>query len=153
MPEEFIPLDVFLRPSPRDPVCAEIEPVEKPPLPRDCGETIRAARRFRAALSDAVDAAVARLLPGIAREVLARELQLKPADIEAISASALERFAGEKTLTLRAHPADLEVLAAVPIAIVSDEMLRPGDVVFELRSGTIDLRMDARLAAVLDACA
>ncbi len=152
VPEEFVPLELFLRP-PREPALTVVE--RPPPMPAtaELEDTIRAARRFRAALADAVDIAVARLLPEIARDVLARELRLAPADIAAITDAALERCAGEKTLVLRVHPAEVDALADGRIAVVSDATLRPGDAVLELQSGTIDLRMDARLDAILSACA
>jgi len=150
--DEFVPLDAFLRPTPREPEAA----AEVPSVTRtgsECEEAIRAARRFRAGLADAVDAAVARLLPEIARAVLARELRIDPADVAAIVAGALKRFAGEKALALRAHPADVDVLADLPVTIVADGELRRGDAVLELHSGTIDLRMDSRLHAILQASA
>ncbi|MBV8344623.1 MAG: hypothetical protein JO190_06480 [Candidatus Eremiobacteraeota bacterium] len=152
MPDEFVPLERFLRPAPPQPALLVIEPPSTPPVVSDLEETIRTARRFRAALADALDIAVARLLPKLAHDVLARELRLAPADVAAIAAAALERFAGEKTLALRAHPADVDALASVRIAVVSDTTLRPGDVVLELHSGTIDLRMASRLDWILSAC-
>ncbi len=151
MRDEFVPLDVFLRPAPCQPEVAAVEAPAVAPAAPDCEETIRAARRFRAGLADAVDVAVARLLPEIARDVLARELRLQPADIAGIVAGALERFAGEKALALRAHPSEAGTLADLPIAVVADGALCRGDAVLELRIGTIDLRMDSRLDAVLQA--
>jgi flagellar assembly protein FliH len=151
--DEFVPLDVFLRPPPREPEIAVAEAPTVAPAARECEEAIRAARRFRAGLADAVDAAVARLLREIAREVLARELRLHPADVAAIVAGVLERFNGEKALVIRAHPADVDALADLPIAVVADGALRQGDAVLELHSGTIDLRLDSRLDAILQASA
>jgi len=149
VPDEFVPLDVFLRPPQRERAAAALE--RPPPLARDCEEAIRAARRFRAALADAIDVAVARLLPEIARDVLARELRLASADVAAIASAALERYAGEKTLALRVHPADAGAVAELRIAAIADETLGVGDVVIELQSGTIDLRMESRLNAILGA--
>jgi flagellar biosynthesis/type III secretory pathway protein FliH len=152
MSDEFVPLELFLRP-PRQGALKVVEPLPLEPAAEEFEETIRAARRFRAALADAVDIAVARLLPEIARDVLARELRLAPADVAAIAAAALERFAGEKILALRVHPADADALAELPIAVALDSMLHRGDAVLELQSGTIDLRMDVRMSALLGACA
>ncbi len=151
MPDEFVSLDAFLRPAPPEPASAAIEAPAVTRAVRYCEETIRSARRFRAGLADAVDVAVARLLPEIARDVLGRELRLQPADVAAIVAGALERFGGEKALALRAHPSDVDALADLPIAVVADEALCRGDAVLELRSGTIDLRLDSRLDAILQA--
>lgn len=150
MPDEFVPLEAFLRPRKSEAIAAAVEPPVMG-FAADCEDAIRAARRFRAGLADAVEIALARLLPQIAREVLARELRLDPADVAAIAAAALERFAAEKTLALRAHPSDAPALGDVRIPLVSDEALRRGDVVLELQSGSIDLRLDARLNAILGA--
>jgi flagellar biosynthesis/type III secretory pathway protein FliH len=114
---------------------------------------MRAARRFRAALADAIDLALQQMLPEIARELVARELQLGRADVAVIVANAMERFSQERVLSLRAHPSELEALATLEIPSVADPSLQPGDVILELHSGTIDLRMDARLEAILSACA
>lgn len=150
MRDEFVPLDAFLRPAAREPELAAAA-VPAAAAGSECEEAIRAARRFRAGLADAVDAVVASLLPEIARDVLARELRLAPADVAAIVAGALKRCSGGKTLALRAHPADVDALAELPIAVVADGALLRGDVVLELHSGTIDLRMDSRLDAILQA--
>jgi len=147
--DEFVPLEVFLRPAPRAAEIPAIEASAVATVAPESAEAIGAARRFRAGLADAVDVAVARLLPGIARDVLARELRLAPADIAAIVAAALHRFGDEMPLVLRAAPADVAALADVSIAVVADDTLHRGDVVFELHSGTIDLRMESRLQAVL----
>jgi flagellar biosynthesis/type III secretory pathway protein FliH len=152
VPEEFVPLETFLRPAPSEAKAPAVEPPVTV-IPRDLEEVIRDARRFRAALADAVDIGVARLLPEIARGVLAREVRLAPADVAAVTAAALERFAVEEILTLRAHPADAEALEDARIPVSPDDALLPGDVVLELRSGSIDLRMETRLSSILGTAA
>jgi flagellar biosynthesis/type III secretory pathway protein FliH len=157
MSDAFVPLALFLRP----PIAREpaIEPA--PPAPAEAAitpaaesdEAIRAARRFRAALADALDLRVHQLLSAIAREVLARELRLGAADVAAIVSGARDRFEVEKILRVRAHPADRDALADLELALVADAALQPGDILLELRSGTIDLRLRARLEAALAACA
>ncbi len=154
MSENFVPLAAFLRPVARNPV------VEPPPLAEaptadlcdDYNETLRAARRFRAGLSDALETAVEQLLPRIAKEVLARELQLADADVAAILSAALDRFAGDAVLCVRAHPHDWAALAGLELERVADGSLQPGDIRLELRSGTIDLTLAARLDAALAVC-
>ena len=54
---------------------------------------------------------------------------------------------------MRVHPRDRNALRGLEIDAVLDESLAPGDVIAELRSGTIDLRLRARLENALDACA
>ena len=115
--------------------------------------TFGAVRRFRAALADALDVAVQQLLAEIAENVLARELRLAGADVAAVVAKTRERFSNERVLTVRVHPRDRNALRGLEIDAVVDESLAPGDVIAELRSGTIDLRLRARLENALDACA
>lgn len=154
MSSAFVPLETFLRPR----VQERDEPVEpaaiEPPArtyPGECEETLGAVRRYRAALRDALDAALEELLPTIARDVLARELRLMPADVGAIVASALDRFRPEKVLAVRAHPTDLGALAQVGFERIADESLQRGDIRFHLQSGTIDLTLATRLDSALAA--
>lgn len=155
MSDEFVPLAFFLRPA----VC---EPATEPALPASPAleialhppeheEALRAARRFRAALADALDAALHELLRRIATEVLARELRLGGADVAAIVSTALDRFADERIISVRAHPQDCAALTVLPIERVADDSLMPGDVRVELQWGTIDLTLQARLDAALAA--
>jgi flagellar biosynthesis/type III secretory pathway protein FliH len=53
---------------------------------------------------------------------------------------------------VRVHPRDRHSLDSLEIDSVLDETLVPGDVIAELRSGTIDLRLRARLESALAAC-
>lgn len=130
------------------------EPESGEPPPAACEvEVFAAARRFRAALADAVDVALQRLLPEIAGEVLGRELALREADVAAIVTGKLDRCAHARPVSLRVHPSDLERLQHVEIPKDADSSLDPGDVILDLGSGTIDLRMRARLQALLVAYA
>jgi flagellar biosynthesis/type III secretory pathway protein FliH len=85
------------------------------------------------------------------REVLARELLLGEADVASIVAAALARFSGERVLSIRAHPRDLDALGGIELDRIADDTLPPGDIRLDLRSGTIDLTLAARLEAVLAA--
>ena len=158
---EFVKLTALLRPM--QPLEEAVAPeVERPDdLNRTTGwdaypadeyvTTMGTIRRFRAALADALDAAVARLLQEIAQNVLARELALNAADVASIVAKARERLLDERIVGVRVHPRDREALAELQIEKISDTTLVPGDIVFELRSGTIDLRLSARLDAAIAA--
>ncbi|HEY6450599.1 MAG TPA: FliH/SctL family protein [Candidatus Cybelea sp.] len=154
MSDNFVPLASFLRPVAQKPVVEPPPPAEGPTADPcdDYNETLRAARRFRAGLSDALETAVEQMLPKIAKEVLARELQLADADVAAILSAALDRFAGDTVLCVRAHPRDWAALAGFELERVADASLQPGDVRLDLRSGTIDLTLAARLDAALAAC-
>jgi flagellar biosynthesis/type III secretory pathway protein FliH len=154
MSDEFVPLALFLRPAVGEPETETATAAIPPPMeialvPLQHDAALRAARRFHAALADALEAALQELLRAIASEVLARELRLGGPDVAAIVSAALDRFAGKRILSARAHPGDCAALAVLPIQCVADDSLMPGDVRIELQSGTIDLTLDARLDAVL----
>ena len=89
-------------------------------------------------------------MPAIARDVLARELQIAAADVAEIVRGALGSDSHDVT-SIRAHPDDLDALCAVEFERIPDATLSRGSVRLELRSGTIDLTLDARLDAVLRA--
>jgi flagellar biosynthesis/type III secretory pathway protein FliH len=151
MSEGFVPLDVFLTPSPCEqqpqaPVCPASDPV-----PEELEATLRAARRFRAALSDALDFALPSLLRTIAQEVLARELRLEPAAITRVVAAALDRAADDHVVAIRVHPSDRDAVAPLGLTTIADAGLSAGDCRLELRSGTIDSSLRQRLETVLEA--
>jgi len=149
--ERFVPLATYLCPKmPESPAPLQVALPES--APNDVDETFAAARRFRAALADALDVALERLLEEIARSVLGRETQMAPAEIAAITAGALARYEGQGVLSLRVHPDDLDALEGFATERVADVGLHRGDVVLELRSGTIDLRLEARLTTAVAAC-
>lgn len=111
-------------------------------------ELVREVRLFHARVIEAVEASVETLTADIAADVLARELCLAPADIEAIIDRALQRFAQEQPVRVRVHDADLAGLTC-SVPLIADARLRPGDAVIELRSGSVDASLGVRLAAVL----
>lgn len=158
MSEVFIPLARFLRPTVEDSTHESLPAVPPPDVPEaptgtEHDDAFRAVRRFRAALADVLDTAVQTLLPAIARDVLARELRLEPADIAAVVRNAIDRFGGDQVLSIRANPADLDALGVTGLPRLSDDTLPVGDILIELRSGTIDLTLVARLNAALAAWA
>jgi len=119
---------------------------DAPPSASEVREAVREARLFRARLTDALDAAVARLLRDLATDVLARELRLGPCDLAALVARAL---AGAPAVRLRVAEADADVAAALPVVV--DAALAAGDAIVELAGGALDLRLGVRLANVLEA--
>jgi hypothetical protein len=158
MADSFIPLREFVvqthEPEPEilDPIAPAYaeEPQCAHPQARDAFTEIR---RFRAAVCDAVDVAARTVLCDVAADVLARELELAPANIEAIVARACSRFASEGIVCVRVHPDEAEQLRGAGVDTVADPALRRGDAVLCVRSGTIDVTLGARLAAVLDGVA
>ncbi|MGA8533588.1 MAG: FliH/SctL family protein [Candidatus Tumulicola sp.] len=162
MPDGFVALERFFRqaaaPSPagesaESPPPAEMESSDEEPAGGSSAaiaDVLAAARRFYAALGDALEAAVDELLRDIACDVLARELALAPADVASIAAAALRRYAATAPLRLRAHPEETGALEGLELPVVADAGLRRGDVVIDVRAGTIDASLGARLEHVLD---
>jgi flagellar biosynthesis/type III secretory pathway protein FliH len=156
MLDEFVPLATYLRPVAAGPIlevstARDDETSDAPCLPTESDHAVRAARLFRAALADVLDVAVQRLVRAIARDVLARDLLLDRADLAGIVANALDRQTGERALSIRAHPTDLAALASIGLERIADDTLAPGDILIVLRSGTIDLTLNARLEAAIAA--
>ncbi len=153
--DAFVLLAEFLQPDPPEPALDLHAPqtLEDPSTAEivELDEALRAARRFRAALADPIDAAVQELLPVLARDVLARELLLKPADLEAIVAAVLVRCEGESILAVRVHPRDVAALDGLGFERIPDASLGPGDLRLHVRSGTIDLTLATRLDRALSA--
>ena len=111
-------------------------------------DAVRDVRIFRAQLRETVDRAVETIVCDIAAEVLARELLLEPADIQAIVHSAMQRYASAEPVALRVSPSDARSVDC-ELPVVEDASLRSGDAVLQLRDGTIDVSLGVRLDAVL----
>jgi hypothetical protein len=119
--------------------------------PTPQSEALAEVRIFRAGLADALDAVRATLLRDLAVTVLARELQISPVQIDSIAAQALERVWEDEPIRVLANALDLPALGALPVPANADARLRRGDVLVEVRHGTIDVSLGARLADVLEA--
>jgi flagellar biosynthesis/type III secretory pathway protein FliH len=105
---------------------------------------------FHARVIEAVEAAVEPIVEGIAADVLARELLVAPADVEAIVDRALQRFVSEEPIRVRVHPDDApNVQCGAPV--VADSSLQRGDAVIDLRNGSLDASLAVRLAVLLGA--
>jgi hypothetical protein len=129
------------------PVAVESYAEPAPPVVEgDVTEALRAARLFRATLTDAVTAIGARLIRELATDVLARELRIEPANIAGIIRRVLTECPDEPA-RIRVAPCDAHVVCDVPV--VPDETLQAGDAVIEFVHGTIDARLGVRLADVL----
>jgi flagellar biosynthesis/type III secretory pathway protein FliH len=157
--DEFVPLTIFLRPVEppvqSTPMCA-IERVDadlaRPQYVQDSdelAETLSEVRCFRAALADALEVAAQNLLPAIARDVLGRELRIEPADLNVVVAEAIERFGREQVLVVRARSDEIDAMDWLGVELAADDRLARGDAEIELRSGTIDMRLHARLESLL----
>ena len=154
MSDEFIALADLLRPAMQ---ALAPEPA-LPPEPAVRVETVAEdavhllasdIRRFRARLEQAFESHFDALLRDLACDVLARELTLAPVEIAAVGARALERALGEAPLGLRANEADSARLEGLGLPVTIDPALRAGDLVLELRDGTLDASLGIRLETIL----
>ena len=154
MGDRFVALQDFLLPAlvsePLESFDEQLIAPQRDEAPHELREAVGEARRFSAAVRDAADVSVRSLLCDIAAEVLARELQLAPANLQAIVAAAYARHENEGVLVARVHPDEVGALAGSALEVVADCALRRGDAVLQVRSGTIDVSLGARLADVLD---
>ncbi len=142
---------------------ANVKPIETEAVPPDsaltetrdpvrapCGcavaGALREARLFRAALADALELQVERLAAALALEVLGRELQLGPCDLQAIAKRLVAERRCEEPLRLRVAPGDAHISCGLPV--VGDAGLASGDAILECRNGEIDASLRIRLAAI-----
>lgn len=160
MPDPFVPFEIAFAPaSPgeeADAPRAAVDVIESATGgdsdaedARSARSALAAVRRFRAALADALDAQLDEIVREVVCELLGRELQIAHADVTAIARGALARYAADLPLRVRAHPHDVPALETLELPIVTDAALRRGDLTIELRSGTIDASLGARLEALL----
>ena len=105
-------------------------------------------RCVRAALEDAIEMMRADLIADIAAEIVGRELRLAPAELDTIVETAVARYADESPCVVRVNPTDVEKITS-GVRVVPDSSLRTGDVVVEVRAGSIDARLGTRLERIL----
>ncbi len=116
-----------------------------------------AAARPLDALDEATEQELARLATVIARRVIAHELATSPALIvQAVQQAARALPAATREVRVRVHPDDLAVLRQHGAAeehwqLLPDPALSPGDCMLESDRSRLDARVEARLAAVVDA--
>ena len=150
-PDGFRSLAELLREPRETPPAAHSEPCEAPEARED--DPVAAAREvrlFMAHVAEAIESAAEMLRNDIAAEIVGRELQLAPADIQAIVDRAIARYASEAPVRVRVHPGDLDALDG-EIPAVADTQLRRGDAVLEVGGGAIDATLGVRLDSVLRA--
>jgi len=111
----------------------------------ECERIVEELALLRLAALEAFERARGRMLEILAREVLARELMLAPADLEALAARALRTFAESEPLALVVAPADAARVSS-PLPVRIDPSLVAGDLVIAVRDGEIDARFALRLA-------
>ncbi len=130
------------------PSCAELVQAaqESVPAARDFEgqDYLREVRLFKAHLSEVLDRGLECLLAGVAREILARELLLAPADVRTLADAALKTHMQSMPLRVRVHRDDAGSFADFDVPVFSDESLERGDAYLDLRNGSIDLTLAVR---------
>jgi flagellar biosynthesis/type III secretory pathway protein FliH len=106
--------------------------------------------RMRLFALEAFERGVESMLASFARDVLARELALAPADLEALALEALAAFARDEPVRLVIAPADAARLSA-PLPLRVDASLQPGDLVVEVAAGAFESPLVFRLSSSVDA--
>ena len=159
MPDRFLPLEDFLRAcdlaaqGPAD-IADSSEaciPIPEVVAPAD-GDTLAAiaqARLMRAAIEDVCIARIAQLTCDLAVAILGRELRLAPVDIRAVALATLEEARADEPLAVRVHPDEVAAVHGLGARVVADAALRCGDVVLDVRHGSIDARLGTRLDVLL----
>jgi flagellar biosynthesis/type III secretory pathway protein FliH len=120
--------------------------------PFECERIVEDLALLRLAALEAFERARGRMLEVLAREVLARELMLAPADLDALAARALHEFAESEPLALVVAPADAARVSS-PLPVRIDPTLVAGDLVIAVRDGEIDARFALRLSEAAKAAA
>jgi len=105
--------------------------------------------RLRVAVVEAYERSAASLLAALARDVLARELLLAPADLDALVASALASFAASEPVGLAVSASDATARLRTSLPVRVDPALRPGDVILELKDGALESSLAFRLSSAL----
>lgn len=108
-------------------------------------------RLFYATLREVLDVCVRDCMERIAREVLAREMLLAPADIAAVTERTLRECERLAPVRVRVHPDDASRCNAGTLPVVEDPQLERGDVIVEVRDGAVDARLQMRLRSALEA--
>lgn len=148
MRDAFVSLERHLRPE-----IPATKPIERGTPSGEPVSTLGEIKRFRAALADAFDVVREALLRRFSEEILGRELQLAPCDVERIARDVLECLVEEAPLRVRVHPDDAPNVSVLEVPVHRDGGLRRGDVIVEVRAGTIDASLSARMEHVMSSVA
>jgi len=111
---------------------------------RDVVEAMRDVRLFRARIAEAVEEAAARVLHRIAEDVVCRELQMAPCDIDAVVRTCLAQLTDRQGLRIFVHPDDAHAVRSYETEC--DTTLERGDCRLELAYGSVHSTLVLRLA-------
>jgi flagellar biosynthesis/type III secretory pathway protein FliH len=147
--ERFIPLAAFVRgnarsaiaPAPDAAPAAESEPAAPGATPGVLdfahADVVHELALMRLAAMEAYERAVESLLRSLADDVLARELALAPADVDALVRRVLATFPVRDPVALRVSAADAARVQA-GLALSVDPALGRGDLVVVVRDGALE---------------
>ncbi len=130
-----------------EPARPEIPPEVRAALDGALREYAGELRRAVAAARESLERGARDVLAALARDVLARELALEPADLDALVAGALAAYGAARPVALRV--ARGTALADGLLPVHHDAALERGDLVLETPDGEIDLRIATRLSALV----
>jgi hypothetical protein len=155
--EDFVALATLLRDDPASrpeetPEVARADPqsTDEPSAPRDAFDVLGEIARMRLAAREAFDGASARVLADLAHDVLARELALRPADIDALVDRALAAYVEHDPVEIVVSTADVAAVSArTTLPIRADDALARGDVVVRVRDGAFESPLAFRVAHAL----
>ena len=113
--------------------------------------TLIAAQQRRAQILEEAESALVTLATEAAERVIRAELALAPERVRDIARDLVARVRRARTLTVRVHPDDLELVRSIlprHAEIRPDTGLQRADVVLETESGELDARIAVQLAAL-----
>lgn len=104
---------------------------------------------MRLAAHEAFERSRVSLLASLAEGVLGRELELAPAELEALVARVVDASRELEPVSLVLSPFDAQRVRT-PLRTRVDPSLDPGDFIVELRDGALESPVSFRLRAVLE---
>jgi len=116
----------------------------------EAAATLLEAKQILEQTRTQAEPALVALAAKAARRVVRAELKQSPEQIVAIVREVLDRARRATSLTLRAHPADLPLLAKVAASaeLVADDSLERGGCVLVSELGEVDARLEVQLDAL-----
>jgi flagellar biosynthesis/type III secretory pathway protein FliH len=160
VPEGFVPLASLLRGDetrekdrmPAEPAStAAVAPTSAHVPSSNAHEnTIAELVRMRLFALEAFERGVESLLASFARDVLARELAIAPADLRALASQALAAFHRDEPIRLVVAPADAARITS-PLPLRVDPSLQAGDLVVEVAAGAFESPLAFRFSSSVDA--
>jgi len=155
--ERFVPFAVLLRAggaamqaAVAPPVAPAVPALEEMAPGDGAGTLAGDLALLRAAAQEAFERASARLLRGLADEILGRELALAPCDTGALVRRFVAGLAACEPLALVLSAADAgRVCSSLPIRV--EPNLRAGDAIVEVRDGAFESQLAFRLESLVAA--